>query len=206
MVSSTGRPASVSDGDAVQVTAARRAGTAGPPGRRSARRPTGRRPPGPSPIRWSGRRRPRPPWPPRCRPPGRTTPAGGPGCRTRRPSGSRSGPTAPCRGREPPRRRGPGHQGHQADDRRRRQPRRGRTAARASTTPHTPATIPPMVALTVRHPGRPAAGTAGAHVGGTGISVMMRLTRAGPSPPLPSAISRWERHATATAWTSCGVT
>ena len=29
---------------------------------------------------------------------------------------------------------------------------------------------------------------------------------AAPSPPLPSAISRWDRHATATAWTSPGVT
>ena len=45
-----------------------------------------------------------------------------------------------------------------------------------------------------------------AHVAGTGVSATIRATRTGPSPPLPSAISRWERQATATAWMSWGVT
>ena len=53
---------------------------------------------------------------------------------------------------------------------------------------------------TVRRGVRPA------HVGGTGVSARIRPTRAGPSPPLPSAMSRWARQATATAWTSWGVT
>ncbi len=44
-----------------------------------------------------------------------------------------------------------------------------------------------------------------AHVGGTGRSAMIRPTRVGPSSRPPSAMSRWERQATATAWTSPGL-
>ncbi len=53
---------------------------------------------------------------------------------------------------------------------------------------------------------RTAVGARLAHVGGTGVSSTIRVTSAGPSPPPPSAMSRWERHATATAWMSSGLT
>ena len=207
MVSSTGRPASPSEGQPVQVTTARRAGNerGHQPGdqHRGQQGPDRLHParsarvghPGP------GQRR-----PPRCRPPARTRPPGGAGDRSRRPSGNEERRRRRrSTGEHPPGDDHPGQHGQEPDDGAGDHDRgpedgpdgdhrhqAGQQARRGGVdrAPHQGAAV----------------GAPRAHVGGTGVSSTIRATRVGPSPPLPSAMSRWARQATATAWMSWGVT
>src|SRR5580704_14344947 len=153
MVSSRARPASVSDGEPVQVSAARRAGNIGAtmPAIRTAanRAPTAWTQP--DPLEWAT---------PAHANMATALPTTGAnhvrGCtrlRRRRPPGRPVWDRLRRAGDESP------HDAHPPATRATVPMTTPATAAsrpkaaRASTTPHTPATIPPKVALTVRHPG-----------------------------------------------------
>ena len=206
MVTDTVRPAWPSDGLALQVTPALRAGTIG------ARRPmtstaANRAPTActqPDPLEWAT--------PAQART-ATTLPTTGAsqatGCsraRSRTPPGTRSGSErADRRANTPHETRAPASVATSPTAAPATTTAGPKTARMTSTT-HPPATSPVAIALTVRRSSGRRSAPWRAHVGGTGVSSTIRVTSAGPSPPPPSAMSRWERHATATAWMSWGLT